>query len=110
MSVDHDFEIGQLVQHVRYGYRGVVAGFDLECRASEAWYDNNRTQPCRDQPWYHVLVHGAQHTTYVAEENLEHDEGREQVVHPLARILFKYFRSGRYEPRLDVRFPDLPPA
>ena len=26
-------------------------------------------------PWYHVLVHGADHTTYVAERNLEPFEG-----------------------------------
>ncbi|MCZ6793967.1 MAG: heat shock protein HspQ, partial [Planctomycetota bacterium] len=89
MTDDHRFDIGELVEHKRYGYRGVVAGFDLRCRAGDDWYHGNLTQPSRDQPWYHVLVHGAEHTTYVAEDNLEPDAGGEQVVHPLARLLFQ---------------------
>ncbi|MFQ5845905.1 MAG: heat shock protein HspQ, partial [Planctomycetota bacterium] len=69
MTAPPRFEPGELVRHRRYGYRGVVAGLDPECRAGDEWYQGNLTQPDRRQPWYHVLVHGAQHTTYVAEEN-----------------------------------------
>ena len=99
------FEIGQLVQHRRYGYRGVIARRDERCLASEAWYLGNMTQPRREQPWYHVLVHGGEHTTYVAQENLEEDTGGEQVIHPLAKELFEYFHGGRYELRKGVEFP-----
>ena len=94
-----DFEIGELVQHLRYRYRGVVAGRDASCRADDSWYLRNQTQPDRDQPWYHVLVHGGEHTTYVAQENLESDIGAEQVVHPMTRSFFEYFQGGRYIPR-----------
>ena len=107
---DYLFEIGELVEHKRYGYRGVVAGRDASCRASDDWYEGNRTQPGRDQPWYHVLVHGGEHTTYVAQTNLGPDEGGEQVVHPLSKTLFEHFQGGRYTPREDVRFPELPPG
>lgn len=101
------FEIGQLVKHRRYGYRGVVAGFDPECRAQEAWYQNNRTQPKRDQPWYHVLVHGGEHATYAAQDSLEPYQGGEQVLHPLVRTLFESFSQGRYQARTGAHFPGL---
>ena len=99
------FFVGELVSHRRHGYRGVIAGWDTRCQADESWYFSNRTQPERDQPWYHVLVHGGVHTTYVAEENLEPYEGGEQIVHPLTRELFASFGCGHYRLREGVEFP-----
>jgi len=90
------FRPGQLVRHKRYGYRGVVVAFDLECEAEEGWYQSNQTQPGRDQPWYHVLVHGSDQTTYPAQENLEEDRGRQPVSHPLLSYFFTEFVDGRY--------------
>ena len=90
------FEIGQLVRHKRYGYRGVVVYIDDTCQADEQWYQRNQTQPEQDQPWYHVLVDGASHTTYVAEENLEPDPLGTKVTHPQLRRFFKTFLGGRY--------------
>ena len=104
MEPDFEFFVGQLVAHRRYGYRGVVAARNSRCEANDEWYLTNRTQPDREQPWYHVLVHGAKHTTYVAEENLCEDEGGERVIHPLVRRFFEYFQTGRYLPRDDVEF------
>jgi len=98
------FSVGQLVLHLRYGYRGVVAGWDPECVADDDWYFGNRTQPTRAQPWYHVLVHGGEHSTYVAQENLEAYDGGEQVVHPLTRELFESFSGGCYQPRQGTAF------
>lgn len=108
MSKLYAFEIGQLVQHRRYGYRGVVASRDPECRASKSWYQNNQSQPERAQPWYHVLVHGSDHTTYAAETSLEEELGGEQVVHPLAKLIFESFHGGQYTIREGIRFPDFP--
>ncbi len=62
---------GQIVRHRRYGYRGVVVDSDLTCKADEAWYQSNQTQPDRNQPWYHVLVDGTSNTTYAAQTSLE---------------------------------------
>ena len=90
------FEVGTLVSHKRYGYRGAIADWDPECRADEAWYQSNATQPPREQPWYHVLVHGSDHTTYVAQSNLEVYKGGEQVANPLTRQYFQCFHEGRY--------------
>ena len=105
--VGYKFRVGELVQHRHYHYRGVVASQDDHCHADDQWYFSNRTQPGRDQPWYHVLVHGSSTTTYVAEENLEKDLGGEQVVNPLAKDLFLHFTRNGYEVRPDVHFPDL---
>ena len=89
------FAPGDLVRHRRYGYRGVVVAVDPSCQASEAWYQSNQTQPDKTQPWYHVLVHGAAHTTYAAAENLEADHEGGPVAHPLVEQFFSGFRSGR---------------
>ncbi len=105
MSESGLFSLGTLVCHKHYGYRGVVVGSDPRCLADDDWYLRNRSQPDRDQPWYHVLVHGGQHSTYAAASNLVADEGGEQVVHPLTRVFFEHFSAGRYQPRGDAEFP-----
>ncbi len=89
------FSVGEVVHHRRYDYRGVVVAFDEYCKASEEWYTRNRTQPDRNQPWYHVLVHDGRET-YVAQEHLEPDQTGEPVDHPLIPLLFPTFHDGRY--------------
>jgi heat shock protein HspQ len=88
---------GQLVRHRRYGYRGVVVDFDTTCLAEELWYHRNRTQPPRNQPWYHVLVDGSEATTYAAQTSLMPDDSGEPVTHPLVVVFFESFAAGRYE-------------
>ena len=90
------FEPGQLVQHRRYGYRGVVVGRDESCQADAAWYANNQTQPDRDQPWYHVLVHGSLTCTYAAAENLMADLSGRPIDHPMVPHFFSEFVDGHY--------------
>ena len=90
------FERGQLVSHRRYGYRGVIVDFELKCTADEKWYHSNMTQPAKNQPWYHVLVHGTASATYAAEENLQADTSRQPVGHPLVAHFFTEFVDGRY--------------
>jgi heat shock protein HspQ len=90
------FRPGDLVRHRRYGYRGVVVGFDLRCMADEAWYQANQTQPRKDQPWYHVLVHGTGSATYAAEENLLPDDSIDPIEHPMLDVFFSAYRGGRY--------------
>jgi heat shock protein HspQ len=91
------FSLGELIHHRLFGYRGVIVDVDPRFQGSEAWYDAvARSRPPRDKPWYHVLVHGASHTTYVAERNLEPDPGDEPIVHPLVTQFFSRFENGRY--------------
>ena len=90
------FGSGELVKHKRYGYRGVVVAFDLSCAAPEGWYRANRTQPKRNQPWYHVLVDQSSQTTYAAEDSLEPDHSGAEITHELLDEFFDDFRDGYY--------------
>ena len=98
------FAPGDLVRHVRYLYRGVVVAHDPKCLADENWYRANKTQPDRDQPWYHVLVHQSGSITYPAESSLAFDESGEKIVHPLLEQFFGDFADGRYQ-RNDISWP-----
>ena len=92
------FSPGQLIHHRLFDYRGVIVDVDATCQASDEWYEQvARSRPPRDQPWYHVLVHGATHMTYVAQRNLEPDESGQPIAHPLVDHFFSVFREGRYE-------------
>ncbi len=91
------FHIGQTVHHCLFEYRGVVFDVDAVFMGSDQWYDfMAKSRPPKDQPWYHVLVHGAEHTTYVAQRNLEPDETGEPVNHPLIEEIFGVHENGVY--------------
>ncbi len=98
-SSDAKFDLGQVIQHKLFGYRGVIIDVDPEFSGSDAWYeDMAQTKPPKDQPWYHVLVHDGQKQTYVAERNLSmHDGG--PVEHPLVPFVFADFDGSRYSTR-----------
>ena len=90
------FAVGQLVRHRRYGYRGVVVAIDPQCRAPDSWYRKNVTQPDRNQPWYHVIVHERDSTTYAAQTSLTVDEDGGQIKNPLVHAFFDAFVDGAY--------------
>lgn len=91
------FAIGEVVNHELFGYRGVIVDVDPVFQASDAWYESvARSRPPKDKPWYHVLVDGASHMTYVAERNLSRDSSGEKIKHPLIDQFFSGFENGRY--------------
>lgn len=90
------FEPGQIIRHRRYGYRGVVVDVDPECRAGDVWHQSNQSQPERDQPWYHVLVHNSMQVTYAAQSSLEIDPAGDEVIHPYVPYFFSEYRDGFY--------------
>lgn len=93
------FFVGQIVHHVRFDYRGVVFDVDPTFQGSDEWYEKvARSRPPKDRPWYHVLVDGAQHTTYVAERHLEADANGAPIRHPLVQAVCGPYRDGRYLP------------
>ncbi len=94
------FAPGQLVQHERFSYRGVVVDVDPSFQLSDEWYEQvARSRPPKDRPWYHVLPDGALHSTYVAERNLREDLSGEPIRHPMVDDLFGAFVDGRYQTR-----------
>jgi len=97
MNTRTKFYIGQIVQHRRFGYRGVVADVDPEFRGSDSWYESvARTRPARNQPWYRVMVDGAEQETYVAEHHLEPDMQAQPVSNPSVLQYFSTYEDGRY--------------
>lgn len=94
------FAVGQLIHHTLFGYRGVIVDVDPSYQGSEEWYEEVAHQaPPKDKPWYHVLVHGADYETYVAERNLEPDGSRDPISHPDLGRFFEDFRNGIYVTR-----------
>lgn len=97
MKVRPKFDIGQLVHHSKFDYRGVVVDVDPVFQGTEEWYEAMaRSRPPKDRPWYHVLVDGATHSTYVAERHLETDQSGQQIAHPALGQYFDRFVDGRY--------------
>ena len=110
------FEPGEIIQHLKYGYRGVIVEFDPTCQAPDDWYQSNQTQPNRVQPWYHVLVDGNQQVTYVAQSNLSYDSSSNPVVHGMINLFFsKYDQENNRYIRNDTPWnpgkpPEAPPS
>ncbi len=91
------FQVGQIVHHKLFDYRGVVVDVDPIYSGSDEWYERMaRSQPPKDAPWYHVLVHDAVHATYVAERNLQDDTSDEPIRHPLVDEYFSGQADGLY--------------
>lgn len=91
------FFVGQIVRHSKFAYRGVVFDIDATFQGTDEWYELvAKSRPPRDKPWYHVLVDGAEHTTYVAERHLEPDDIGTPIIHSLVAELCGEFQEGRY--------------
>ena len=94
------FFVGQIIHHKKLDYRGAVFDVDATFQGSDEWYELvARSRPPKDRPWYHVLVYGAGHTTYVAERHLESEERGKPIEHPLIAELCGEFTEGRYSMR-----------
>ena len=91
------FGVGQLIHHLKFAYRGVIADVDATFQGTDDWYEQvAQSRPPKDRPWYHVLVHGGDQITYVAERHLEPDASDDPIQHPLLEAFFDSFESGRY--------------
>lgn len=91
------FAVGDLIEHRLFDYRGVIVDVDPQFRATDEWYKTMaKSRPPKNKPWYHVLVDGASHSTYVAERNLAADASALPVRHPLVEQLFDRLEDGRY--------------
>ena len=96
------FQIGDIITHIRNGYRGVIVHINPFFQNDQNWYLSIHTQPTKDQPWYFVLVDENQQVTYVAEHNLHHDNSENLVEHPMLNLFFsgydaelkKYIRNS----------------
>ena len=72
------YATGDCVLHRKYGYRGVIVGWDDECEQSDEWVSAMRVEELEQgsrQPFYHVLVdtrdRSPPQVCYVAQENVD---------------------------------------
>ena len=94
------FQIGQIVRHRIFSFRGVIFDIDPEFANTEEWWlaIPEEMRPRKDQPFYHLLAENAEseYVAYVSEQNLVPDETGEPVDHPDLGDLFGDFEDGRY--------------
>jgi heat shock protein HspQ len=94
------FQIGQVVRHRIYPFRGIIFDVDPQFANTEEWWLSipETVRPRKDQPFYHLLAENAETTyiAYVSEQNLLLDDSGEPVSHPQVEELFKGVENGRY--------------
>ncbi|MDP3898269.1 MAG: heat shock protein HspQ [Mesorhizobium sp.] len=95
------FQIGQVVRHRVFPFRGVIYDVDPEFANTEEWYQSIPAQvrPAKDQPFYHLLAENSdsEYIAYVSEQNLLPDESGEPVRHAQVGDYFEQTPDGRYE-------------
>ena len=93
------YEVGQLIQHLKFGYRGVIFKVDNSFALGEDWYENTaKSRAPKDHPWYHVMVDGAANTTYVAQRHLKNSHDTSQINNPMLGKYFRRFDGQKYFP------------
>ncbi len=94
------FQIGDIVRHRVYTFRGVIFDVDPEFANTEKWWQSipEDVRPRKDQPFYHLLAENDDTTyiAYVSEQNLLMDESGKPVSHPQVRHFFAGREDGRY--------------
>ena len=97
------FNIGDVVRHRLFSFRGVVFDIDPVFANSEEWYESipEDVRPSREQPFYHLLAENSDgsYVAYVSQQNLETDDSDEPVDHPAIEGLFDSYRDGKYDLR-----------
>lgn len=94
------FEIGAVVRHRLFPFRGIIFDVDPVFDHSEEWYQAipAEVRPSKDQPFYHLLAENneAKYVAYVSEQNLLADDSGEPVTHPQISDYFTVSKDGRY--------------
>ena len=97
------FQIGQVVRHRIFSFRGVIFDVDPVFANSEEWYEAipEALRPSKDQPFYHLLAENAEsnYIAYVSQQNLVRDDSDEPVDHPDIAMIFDGMEGGRYRLR-----------
>ncbi len=98
------FQIGQVVKHRLFPFRGIIFDVDPEFANTEEWYESipEGTRPRRDQPFYHLLAENSEseYVAYVSEQNLVPDLSDEPLRHPQISEMFDKLDNGSYRVKL----------
>jgi len=94
------FQIGQVVSHRIFAFRGVIFDVDPEFNNTEEWYRSipEDIRPRRDQPFYHLFAENAdnEYVAYVSEQNLVADTTGIPLRHPQIGNMFEKAADGTY--------------
>ena len=97
------FQIGQIVRHRVFSFRGVIFDIDPEFNNTEEWWLSipEEVRPHKDQPFYHLLAENSdsEYVAYVSEQNLLPDDSGEPIRHSQVAEIFVKDKSGGYRPR-----------
>jgi heat shock protein HspQ len=98
------FNIGQIVKHRLFSFRGVVFDIDPVFDNTDEWYEAipAEVRPRKDQPFYHLFAENAdtEYVAYVSEQNLLLDTSDKPVRHPqVAEVFVRDRKAGGYRPR-----------
>ena len=95
------FNIGQIVKHKYYPFRGVVFDIDPEYANTEEYLMSipQKIRPTKDQPFYHLLAENSEteYIAYVSEQNLELDDSDEPITHDELHNFFDEYVDGSYK-------------
>lgn len=95
------FNIGQVVRHKYFPFRGVIFDVDPEFANSEEWWESipAEIRPEKEQPFYHLFAENDEtsYEAYVSQQNLVPDGTDEPVSHPDVTELFGDLKDGRYQ-------------
>ena len=95
------FNLGQVVRHRIFPFRGVIFDVDPTFSNSEEWWLSipENMRPKKDQPFYHLLAENeeTEYIAYVSEQNLLPDDTGEPVRHPQVKEMFGKLDNGIYE-------------
>ncbi len=96
------FNVGQVVRHRFYPFRGVIFDIDPVFDNTEEWWLSipEEIRPRKDQPYYHLLAENeeTEYIAYVSEQNLLPDKTGKPVRHPQVAELFAEEEDGSYQP------------
>ncbi|MEM6615482.1 MAG: heat shock protein HspQ [Pseudomonadota bacterium] len=97
------FQIGQVVRHRLFPFRGVVFDVDPTFDNTEEWWlaIPETIRPSKNQPFYHLLAENSEteYVAYVSEQNLIPDTSGEPIRHPQVDEIFGDLKGDIYQTR-----------
>lgn len=94
------YQIGQIVRHRIYPFRGVIFDVDPTFANTEEWWLSipPDVRPRKDQPYYHLFAENdeTEYVAYVSEQNLLPDDSGEPLRHAEIPMMFDGPENGIY--------------
>ncbi|AVA21544.1 heat shock protein HspQ [Rhizobium sp. LEGMi198b] len=98
------FNIGDVVRHRMFPFRGVIFDVDPEFANTEEWWNSipAEVRPSKDQPFYHLLAENdeTEYVAYVSEQNLISDESGVPLRNPQIAQIFDKAPTGEFKPKM----------